>query len=142
MRLSLALLFILLVSCTEHTCVEFGKMNWCLENAEYSIVNSSELFFNNTRDGLNFEARIKTDCNTTSIDISEFDQSFISSKDGIPFKVYYSELHPELKLASVKFLKGVAISKKVDINICIEWVAVNERKALRLIKQLVSNETP
>ena len=139
MKLSYFWILILFFSCTKKECFEFYDMQWCMENVDRSDVSDKFLIVSNNKDGLNFEARITSNCQNNFKDNIKYPDSFSVTKGDLTFDVRYYEEMLSLTYTNVTVLKGMAFAENNEKQICVEWKGVNKKKAKRLIKQLLGD---
>lgn len=137
MKLKYFWILLLFVSCSKKDCFEFYELNWCLENVERSDVSDKYLIVSNNKDGLNFEARVTSNCENNFKENIKYPDSFTVTKGDLTFDVFYYQEKLSLTYSNIIVLKGMAFAENDEKQVCVEWQGVNKKKALRLINQLL-----
>lgn len=138
-KLYLILILILLYSCTTTDCVSFEEISWCYENPTEVYSSEEYITFANNKDGLFFEAKITRECDIPENIIDIYPNHFLVEKSpDMVFDVFYREETQNLGLTTITALQGIAYNKIGYKLYCIEWQGINKKKAIRLIRLLLS----
>jgi hypothetical protein len=110
-----------------------------MENVDRSKITEKFLIVSNNTDGLNFEARITSNCSSEFKDNITYPDTFTVQKNDLTFEVFYVEEMYSLTYSDLRILKGLAVGGNDKNQLCVEWQGANKKKAMRLIKQLLGS---
>ncbi len=143
MRISLFLLLLVCfqISCTKIDCTSFEGLDWCIEQPTDHILTEDQLVFQNTKDGLDFQATVSLSDTNSALTVLSESESYKSKKGDLDFNVYYTSEKVKLSLTTVEFVEGIATAPADNGYFTIEFSGLNRKKVLRLIKQLLPETT-